>query len=180
MFTLCFTGHRQLHGQYYNGNVNSPGIWTDVYKTLYALCESAHTSCNVTRFIAGGAIGVDTLAAQVVLALKVKYPSIELIIARPFPSQACKWPKQSQSLSEAICRHATSIVDVSPDPYAPAKMQIRNQWMVDNSDYLLAVRDLTIIKGGTANAIQYATIKQKVVVGVLDINTLTTEWSIPE
>lgn len=172
--TVCFTGHRKLHEQYYNGSVDKPGIWTDVYRALYAILEQMYKECMVRNFIAGGAIGVDTLAAQAVLALKAVYPDVQLIIARPFPSQASKWPKQSQALAIAIEKNA-NVIDVSPDPYAPQKMQVRNEWMIDRSHYILAVKEADIIKGGTANALQYAKVKRRTI-GILNPNTLTTEW----
>lgn len=173
--TVCFTGHRKLHDQYYDGSIEKPGIWTDVYLALYVTIDQLYKECKVRNFIAGGAIGVDTVAAQAVIALKAVYPDVQLIIARPFPSQACKWPKQSQSLAAAIEGHA-NVIDVSPDPYSPQKMQVRNEWMIDRSHYVLAVKQHDIIQGGTANAIQYAKVKRRTI-GVLNPNTLTTEWT---
>ncbi|HLD89879.1 MAG TPA: SLOG family protein [Patescibacteria group bacterium] len=175
MYTMCFTGHRQLQDQYYNGNANGTGIWANVYRALYAQILFACEKRAVTTFIAGGAIGVDTVAAQAVLALKVVHPEVKLIIARPFPSQASKWSRSTQELAAAINKHA-EIVDVSPDPYSPHKMQIRNQWMIDNSQCVLAVQQPDKPAGGTANAVQYAKIKQKLI-GILDPFTLNVSWS---
>lgn len=175
MYTLCFTGHRQIQGQYYNGSANGAGVWANIYHALYAQILFAYDKRNVTTFIAGGALGVDMLASQAVLGLKALRPEVKLVIARPFPSQACKWPKSMQTLAAAINGHA-EVTDVSSDPYDPKKMIIRDQWMVDRSDYVLAVKEADKIDGGTVKTIQYARVKQKML-GVMDPITLNIVWS---
>lgn len=49
--------------------------------------------------------------------------------------------------------------------YYPAKMQKRNEYMVDNSDIVIAVWDGT--KGGTYNCVKYA---QKLEKKIIQIN----------
>ena len=46
------------------------------------------------------------------------------------------------------------VVFVSEPGYAAWKMQVRNKWMVDNSDLVLALWNGT--DGGTANCVRYA------------------------
>lgn len=46
-----------------------------------------------------------------------------------------------------------------PGGYAPAKMQIRNEYMVENCDLLIAVWDKS--DGGTANCVKYAKSQRK-------------------
>ncbi|RLI53077.1 MAG: hypothetical protein DRP09_16600 [Candidatus Thorarchaeota archaeon] len=112
-------------------------------------------------FISGGALGTDQLAAKAVLNLKKEGRPAHLIIARPFPSQSSKWPAPSRQVLEILCNKADQVVDVSPDPYSPQKMQVRNEWMVDNSNTVMAVWG-GAKKGGTWNCIQYAAAQGKV------------------
>lgn len=173
--SLCFTGHRKLAGQYYSGSINTPGPWTNVYNTLYNLLRD---QAIVNKFIAGGAIGFDTLAAQVVLALKFAGKPFELTVAVPFAGQESKWPRKSREIYTAICNAADNVVVVSEGSYSPQKMQIRNEWMINNTDYTLALFTRGTAAGGTFNAVQYA-LKERKAVGFLDPDTLDVNWELP-
>lgn len=164
MGIIVFTGHRKFGGQYIN-----PGVGHPVYEVLANIVSRA-VAKGFDAFISGGAIGTDQLAAQVVIDLDF---ADGLTIARPFPSQSCKWPQRTQAIFDDICDRAANVVDVSPDPYSPAKMQVRNQWMVDRADVVVAVYDGS--RGGTANCIEYARAQGKPVL-LLDPNTLVERW----
>ena len=49
-----------------------------------------------THFISGGALGMDTYAAETVLELKKEYPEIILEMVSPFDEQAAKWTPEYQ------------------------------------------------------------------------------------
>lgn len=73
--TACFTGHRELREPF-----------EVVYaKTVEVVERLIHQGYRF--FGAGGARGFDALAAEVVLALKAKYPHIHLILVLPFHKQ---------------------------------------------------------------------------------------------
>lgn len=101
------------------------------------------------EFISGMALGWDTACALAALAL-----GIPLVAAVPFEGQESQWPQDAQFLYRWILSQAARVVIVSPGGYAAHKMQIRNQWMVDNSNLLLALWNGS--PGGTANCITYA------------------------
>jgi len=154
MKTVCFTGHRpDKLGGYDENNPLAKFVRSRLEKHVLELIGK-----GFTRFISGGAIGVDTWAAEIVLRLREEH-DLHLTIARPFPSQAGKWNEQTRERFEALCAKADHVVDVSPDPYAAWKMQKRNEWMVDHSHLVLAVWDKT--PGGTANCVNYAKKKNK-------------------
>lgn len=67
-----------------------------------------------------------------------------------------KWPAESRKAYWEILKRAETIIEVSALAYHPALMQRRNEYMVDNSDLLLAVWDGS--DGGTANCVGYAKI----------------------
>jgi uncharacterized phage-like protein YoqJ len=150
MFTLCFTGHRpDKLGGYNENNQMAVGIKKALAEEIERLASD-----GFTEFISGGALGVDTWAAEAVLEVKKTHPLIKLTIARPFPSQDSKWIQESKYRFKAFCDAADTVFDVSPDPYSPQKMQIRNQWMVDHADMVMAIWDGS--SGGTGNCVAYA------------------------
>ena len=156
--TACFTGHRpgKLGGYDPNNQVNLK-IRTALHNKI-----AEAISYNITTFISGGALGVDQWAAESVLSYRDIDARIKLIIARPFPSQASKWPKDSQAYYQTLLARADKVVDISPDPYSVNKMQLRNTWMVDQSHAIIAVWD-GIEAGGTWGCIKYAKEKGKLI-----------------
>ena len=82
--TVCFTGHRKL-----NENENL------IKERLFSVIENL-VSEGFTRFIAGGALGFDTLAAQTVLEIRETHPHISLAIAIPHRNQAGSWSDEEK------------------------------------------------------------------------------------
>lgn len=109
---------------------------------------------GVDKIITGMALGWDTA-----LALAALYLDIPYIAAVPFYGQERMWPKESQDRYHNLIKQASDVVYVCDQGYAPWKMQIRNEWMVDNCDIVLALWDGS--KGGTGNCIEYALKKGK-------------------
>lgn len=107
---------------------------------------------DTDTIITGMALGADTLFALVGLEM----PKIQKIIAAiPFEGQETMWPSNSQNRYHWILSQPkVEKVYVSEPGYHPAKMQIRNQWMVDHADRIIAVWDGTA--GGTKNCVSYA------------------------
>ena len=102
------------------------------------------------KVISGMCIGYDMWLANI--ALKLKIP---LVAAIPFKNQECKWNKDTQKIYNILLSRASEQIIVSEGEYAASKMQIRNQWMVDNCDTLLACYNGDA-SGGTFNCIKYA------------------------
>lgn len=168
MFTVCFTGHRpDKLGGYNENNSTANGI-----KKALADRIEQFIAEGFSEFISGGALGIDTWAAEAVLEAKKSHPHVRLTIAKPFPSQDTKWFEESKVRFKAFCDASDRVVDVSPDPYTVQKMQVRNEWMVDNADVVLAVWDGS--SGGTGNCVRYAKKRSKRIV-VIDPNTLKIE-----
>lgn len=89
--TACFTGHRELPAEYL------PEISKRLEDTLVALIEQGYC-----YFGAGGALGFDTLAAQVVLRLWERYPQIRLILVLPCLNQTRGWPQAQIACKSAL------------------------------------------------------------------------------
>lgn len=138
---ISFTGHRPNK----LGGFNIPNPTYDfVVKSIRDLL----IDLKPEKAISGMALGVDQWAAEICLEL-----GIPLTAAVPFVGQEKIWPVSSVVKFNEILDKATEKVIVSPGGYAAWKMQVRNQWMVDNSDKVIAVFDGS--KGGTGNCVEY-------------------------
>ena len=108
---------------------------------------------GIVRFLSGGAIGFDTLAAEVVLDVAADYPNVELVIVRPCADQTRGWNKADIARHEAILARAHDVITLSPS-YTPGCMQARNRYLVDHSAVCICY--LTEPSGGTAYTVRYA------------------------
>lgn len=164
---VCITGHRPpgLPGGY-NGSKELNDFIRAVVSQFYAQ--------GYKTFISGGALGADQIFAEAVIDIKSLHDDIELIIARPFPSQASQWPRSSQVKFDGICDKADIVIDVSPDPYHPMKMQTRNEWMVDHSSCIIALWNGKE-SGGTWNCLSYV---RKTIKPIYHINPHTLAVNI--
>jgi len=130
---LGFTGHRII--------VNYDKLYLSIVEKLKEL--------NPECTISGMAIGADQLFSVICIRL-----SIPFIAAVPFEGQECKWPTHIQKQYNKILSKAKEIVIVSEAGYDKDKFQLRNEWIVDNSDEMLAYWNG---KGsGTGNCVKYA------------------------
>lgn len=116
---------------------------------LVDLARAALLHYRPEKVISGMALGWDTALALAALEL-----GIPLIAAIPFEGQEKAWPAVSQARYRDILSRATEIVIVSAGRYSGWKMQVRNEWMVDRCDILLALWDGS--EGGTRNCLRYA------------------------
>jgi len=178
MVSVCFTGHRKIDGDYYNHN-HPTLAWHFLKQYLTRVIYGVSVKYNVDTYISGLAIGVDQLAIECVREAAPHVKSeigndLKIIGAKPFPSQANAWPASTRARYEHLCGMCDQIIDVSPDPYSPAKMQTRNEWMVDRSNYVIAAWN-GVKKGGTWNCIAYAQTQGKSVFAI----TPDTELSYP-
>lgn len=99
--------------------------------------------------ISGMALGVDQWFAETCIVLGIPFTA-----AVPCDDQERLWPEESQRHYRELLAKAHHVRVVSPGPYAPWKMQARNEFMVNECDVLLAVWDGS--SGGTANCVKYA------------------------
>lgn len=140
---VAATGHRpdKLNNEY---NLRGP-----LSSSLFQKTKAAIEIINPKLMISGMALGYDMIFANV--AIRVGVPFVAAI---PFIGQEKKWPEESQQLYHNILRYAQDIVIVSEGGYSAKKMQVRNEWMVDKSNMVIAAWDGS--DGGTANAVKYA------------------------
>ena len=140
--TCCFTGHRNL-----------PPYALPHIRCRLSACMTTLIQQGVVYFGAGGALGFDTLAAQMVLGFQTQYPQIRLILVLPCADQTRKWSPENQERFQSILRRTDKIV-VLAKQYEPGCMQRRNRYLVDHSG--VCVCYLTKNAGGTFYTVQYA------------------------
>lgn len=134
------TGHRP----------NKLGGYTrDARTHLFNTAIKSLEHLQPTKLISGMALGWDQALARACVEL-----SIPFIAAVPFAGQETVWPAASQREYHELCEAASDLIIVSPGGYSAAKMQIRNEWMVDHCDRVLALWDGS--PGGTRNCVDYA------------------------
>lgn len=104
---------------------------------------------NITQVISGMALGWDTAIAKAAINMGIPF-----VAAVPFKEQPSKWPEASQVLYFSLLSLAKEVRYVSESGYSAAKMQIRNEWMVDQADKVAALWNGSI--GGTMNCVNYA------------------------
>lgn len=149
---VAFTGHRPSKlGGYILPNPTYIKICKSIDATLREL--------NPDQVISGMALGIDQWAANIAIKLNIPF-----IAAIPFEGQERKWPVASQKTFNALLKKAAGQTIVCPGSYSPDKMQIRNQWMVDRCDILIAIWDGS--KGGTGNCVQYAEAVKKEIIRI--------------
>lgn len=153
---IAVTGHRP--NRIYGYNITN-SEWMNLkeqFKTLLKQydCDEAYT---------GMALGVDTVFALAVLELRNEGYDIKLHCAIPCRNHPCRWPKESQDMYHKILEQADIVTLVTDEPFKPELMLIRNCYMVDHVDVVIAVWDGGE-RGGTAHCVRYAAKKDKEVV----------------
>lgn len=151
MKTVCITGHRPKSFPWkYNGRYVLEHI---VYLQKLREVIAIYALSGCSHFISGGAIGADLDFAKIVFDIRKDLP-ITLEIAVPCPQQDLKWSEKDKKTYAGIIKKADKVTLVS-ETYTSYCMQKRNEYMVNNSDIVLAVWNGEE-NGGTWNTIQYA------------------------
>ncbi len=147
---VAFTGYRPQKMPFGFDEADSRCV--DFKKRLRDTIESLIWQ-GYQHFISGGALGMDMYAAEAVLELKKEYPDILLEMVSPFDEQATKWAREYQRRHDALFEQA-DIVTATGHTYTKSCMFVRNRYLVDNADLLLAAYDGQ--PGGTEMTIRYA------------------------
>ena len=141
-FTCCFTGHRKISAS------NQLLLRGKIKAAVLSLVERGYTD-----FVSGGALGFDTIAAEVVLSLKQSHPEIKLIIVAPFADQPLEWDLNSQVTYCRICESADKYICLSPQ-YTDDCMKKRNRYMVEMSSACISY--CTRPRSGTGQTVGFA------------------------
>lgn len=149
------TGHRPNKIEAY-GVQAYPGSFA--YDRLVSLSTSILEAEKADKVISGMALGFDMALAQAAI-----YSGIPFTAAIPFRGQEGKWPQSSQEYYQKLLNQADEIEEVSPPGYEAKKMHVRNEWMVNHSDKVIALWNGDL-SGGTASCVKYAANQMRQVV----------------
>ncbi len=151
----CFTGHRPSKMNMTENETNP---------LLEKAIDDAIAEGYVT-FITGMAEGTDIWAAEIVLHRKLVNKDIHLICALPHPGFESRRSMVEKKRFNNIIANA-GLVKMVNEHYFTGCYQVRNEWMVDRSNFVIAVWNGS--KSGTKNTIDYAKRKGVKVVNVLN------------
>ena len=141
--TVCFTGHRKLRNVEILEIALKETIWKAINDGYY-------------KFLTGGALGFDELAANTVIFFKNKYPQIKLILVLPFqkPYEHEKgWQEKDIEKYNLLLKKADKKIILN-EGYKKGCYYQRDRYLVDNSSLCISYQ--TRKNGGTAYTVDYA------------------------
>lgn len=152
--TVCFSGHRPEKlpdgGSDYSQTVRT--LKSILYKEIIDSAENGYTT-----FVTGLARGVDLWAGEMVMELKAQGMPLKLVAAAPYRAHGSSFKGRDKFVLGNIFLKADEIVYISEN-YSRDCMRLRNEYMVDRSDKLIAV--VSDYRSGTGQTIRYAERKQ--------------------
>ena len=158
--TICFTGHRPNKLVGYTSRVPYTVFVRRLKEILRPLIEQGYT-----RFITGGAQGIDQLAFWAVEGLKKEGYPVQNIVYVPYEGQELRWNEEgmfSRQEYRIMLEKADGVVYLykkgQPFKVVDALMK-RNHAMCNASDKIIGVYegvDFHNDSGGTAECLRYA------------------------
>ena len=139
----CFTGHRPDKMEFGEKEI----------KPLLEKAIDEAISKGFVTFITGMAMGTDIWAAEIVLDRRKKNNDLHLICALPHPGFESRRSFVEKMRFSKIIKNADLVKEIN-DHYFTGCYQVRNEWMVDRSNLVIAVFNGQ--KSGTKNTVDYA------------------------
>ena len=139
----CFTGHRPEKIE----------LGEKEIKPLLEKAIDKAISEDFVTFITGMAMGTDIWAAEIVLDRKKKNKNLHLICALPHSGFENRRNFTEKIRFSKIIKKADLVKEIN-DHYFTGCYQVRNEWMVDRSNLVIAVFNGQ--KSGTKNTVDYA------------------------
>lgn len=154
---IAFTGHRpnKLYGYDKNEEGNQKILEIMGKKIEQYIIDNN----GEVEFTSGMALGTDIWLADIVVKLRRKYPKVKLHCALPIENHSKMWNKKDKAIHSKMLDKADSYEIVSEGDYTSKCMLVRDAYMVERADMLLAVFDGS--KSGTGHTIDLAVSKGK-------------------
>lgn len=156
-YTCFFTGHRILPLKRIE----------QIKKIIEISAKNLIEDNGVEHFIAGGALGFDTIAAQTIIKLKETYPHIKLHLYLPCFDQSKRWSYEDRYKWHLMMSKVDDYIYVTEGNYTAGCMQKRNRKMADDSCYCITY--FVLDKSGTGSTIRYAEQKGIVINNIAEI-----------
>lgn len=140
----AFTGHRSIREAH-------RGILEDLVRRAVDYAYGK----GVRVFLAGGAVGFDTVAAAQVILYKISHPDVRLELCIPCADQSEGWSNAERDRYEFIMARADS-VEILSDRYFKGCMKNRNARLVERADMLISYADVKKSFSGTMQTVRMA------------------------
>ena len=175
---VCFvTGHRPKRFQFPESDPRCQKIKDAIAGEIKWLNDNQ----GIRGVWVGGAMGVDTWAAEIVLKLQKQsaYKDIALYVAIPFPEHGADFPPKQKERYQHILKECTDSVVVCRS-FRPDAYKRRDYYMVDYSCCGIAVYDQDrSIRSGTGTTVNYAAKKKDISMVFIHPDTAAISRSIP-
>jgi uncharacterized phage-like protein YoqJ len=145
-FKCAFTGHRVLR--------------EDFDREILVDCIRHVIECGADTFYCGMAIGFDLIAASALLELKKEYPFVKLVACIPCQGQEKYYVDEYKQMYYDVLSNCDE-VNVLAKNYYKGCMHVRDNYMVDNCDAVIAY--MYEESGGTHYTVKYAEKKNKLI-----------------
>lgn len=134
-------------------------VYKNIDSDLTASIEYA-VSKGCTIFLTGGIGQFDALFASYVRSVKKHHPEIELVLVKPYFSNKLNKSKEFYEMMYDDILIPEAVMGV----HYKAAIKVRNRWMVDQSDLIIAYvyRDF----GGAYDTIKYAEKQRKEIINI--------------
>lgn len=155
--TACaVTGHRPTRFRFkYNEDYS---LCKKLKRSMLEQFKKLYDEQGVRRYYVGGALGVDMWAGELILRLKEQpgYEDIELVVVLPFEGHDAKWDERSKRRMDFLRQMCSECVVIGTEDCRESYI-MRNCYMVDHADYMVAVYDNERnLRSGTMQAVRYA------------------------
>lgn len=162
----CFTGHRPMDMPF-EATADNPEFLDFALRLEQEI--NFEIDMGTRHFITGMCVGMDLWAACMVLKARGERPELGIVLeaAVPHPGQEKSWPADTQEAYREILS-ACDRVTVLAEHYFNGVMMVRNRYMVDHADVVIAAMKPGTVKGGTWSTVQYALKKKKEVVNIFE------------
>lgn len=147
---VAITGHRTLGGDFDKEVLKN---------TLIGLIEEGYDT-----YYCGMALGFDTVTAELLLELKKNY-QVKICACVPCADQDKKFSDAQKAKYKEILSQCDEKVVLSESYYSGC-MYVRNRYMVDRADLVLAY--LNTDAGGTAYTVKYARKKNIKIINIAE------------
>lgn len=168
--SACFiTGHRPNRFKFFEQDPQCLKIKDALKQEIKRL----HDQQGIRCVWVGGAAGVDTWAAEIMLDLRQQdgYRGLELRVAIPFPEHGETFAPEQKKRYQRILNECTDSVVVCRS-YRPDAYKKRDYYMVDRSVCGIAVYDMDkSIRSGTGMTFNYAAKRKRLPIIVIHPDT---------
>lgn len=153
--SCSFTGHRTINNDHKNR----------IEEVLERAINDAYED-GCRDFLAGGALGFDTLAAKEVIKFRQTHRDVRLVLYLPCVDQADKWNERDRDLYNHILASADEVIYTS-ETYTDGCMKERNQLLASKCDILIAYCGRA--RSGSGQTVRMASSMGKKIINLYDI-----------